>query len=91
MKCDNIFPATQYHLSSPKRLSEDDQRLILDAMKIPGAGLVAATVPETLVRVSAISFVGSRIIITTSHNIGVDDTDEYAKVFMAVIEKAIND
>lgn len=89
VECDNIFPATQYHLHADHVLSEEEQRKIIEALKIPMAGFVAATVPSDLSHVSAIEFRGSRIILTTQHNIGVDDTEHYRDVFMKAIAEAL--
>lgn len=40
VQCDNIFPATQYHLRVDHTLTEDEQQKIFEALKIPGAGFV---------------------------------------------------
>lgn len=90
-KCE-IFPATQFHFSVGRTITEEEIPAIIEACRIPLMGLVGGTLAtDPKVKVPAIEVFGKRIIITTSHNIGVDDKaiKEAAKKFIVAFTEVL--
>jgi hypothetical protein len=92
MKCDNIYPATQFHFSTDEIIPREKVPAVIAACKFPMAGLVAGNPDfDPALLVPAIQVFGRRIIITTQHNIGVDDEriKEIKNIFMEAISQVL--
>ncbi len=88
--CDHIFPATQFHLSVDAPIEKEKIPLIIEACRIPMIGLVSGNLStDPSVQVPAIQVFGYRIIITTAHNIGIDDVEAISKQFLEAIERVL--
>ena len=76
IKVDGLYPASQIHLRIDRRITEEEQEKIIEALKIPFCGMVN------------IAFCFSRIIITTSF--GATERKYWAERFCEAISKALD-